>query len=168
MNVSDFIEGKGLRGRVLPVIGQYPQRLESVPEPALEWACRERGRSRVMPGVELSWSAAEVKHSKLTVPLEGDVPKGWKKSFEATVLLLGRGDWGEIQLKRGSVQVSDVEPGSEEKLRHHLESVVAQANADHEPEESEEEAPDADEPESETTDDDDGPDAEMTQRFRSF
>ena len=119
-----------------------------------------------MPEVTLDWSAAEVKKAKLTVPLEGDVPKGWKKSFEATVLLLGRGDWGEIQLKRDSVQVRDVEAGSEEKLRHHLESVVAQANADHEPEESEEEAPDADD--SETTDDDDGPDAEMTQRFRSF
>ena len=119
-----------------------------------------------MSEVSLDWPSAAVKRSKLTVSLEGDVPKGWKKSFEATVLLLGRGDWGEIQLKRGSVQVSDVEPGSEEKLRHHLESVVAQANADHEPEESEEEAPDADD--SETTDDDGGPDAEMTQRFRSF
>jgi len=121
-----------------------------------------------MSEVSLDWPSAEVKRSKLTVPLEGDIPKGWKKSFEATVLLLGRGDWGEIRLKRDGVQVSDVEPGSEEKLRHHLESVVAQANADHEPEESEEEAADADEPESEATDDDDGPDAEMTQRFRSF
>ena len=86
-----------------------------------------------MPGVELNWSAAEVKSSKLSVPLEGDIPKGWKKSFEATVVLLGHGDWGEIQLKRDSVRVSDVEPGSEEKLRFHLESVVAQANADHGP-----------------------------------
>jgi hypothetical protein len=125
-----------------------------------------------MPGVELNWSAAEVKSSKLSVPLEGDIPKGWKKSFEATVVLLGHGDWGEIQLKRDSVRVSDVEPGSEEKLRFHLESVVAQANADHEPEQpggsEEEEAPDADESESEATDGDDGPDAEMTRRFRSF
>ena len=67
------------------------------------------------------------------------------------MVLLGDGDWGEIQLKRDSVRVSDVEPGSEDKLRFHLESVVVQANADHEPEESEEEeeAPDADESESE-------------------
>ena len=122
-----------------------------------------------MPGVELSWSAAEVKDSKLTVPLEGEIPKGWKKSFEATVLLLGGGEWGEIQLKRDRVQVSDVEPGSEEKLRHHLESVVLQANADHEPEQpggsEEDEARDADESEPEAQDD--GPDAEMTRRFRS-
>jgi len=121
-----------------------------------------------MPEITLDWSAAEVKNAKLTVPLEGDIPKDWKKSFEATVLLLGHGDWGEIQLKRERVQVSDVEPGSEEKLRHHLESVVTQANADHEPEESRQEAPDADESESEASDDDDGPDAEMTRRFRSF
>ena len=120
-----------------------------------------------MPEVTLDWSAAEVKKAKLAVPLEGDVPKGWKKSFEATVMLLGHGDWGEIQLKRGTVQVSDVEPGSEEKLRHHLESVVAQANADHEPDESEDdEAPDADD--SEPGAGDEGPDAEMTRRFRSF
>ncbi|MBV8218917.1 MAG: hypothetical protein JO325_10665 [Solirubrobacterales bacterium] len=121
-----------------------------------------------MSETTLDWSAAEVKNAKLTVPLDGDIPKGWKKSFEATVLMLGGGDWGEIQIKRDRVQVSDVEPGSEEKLRHHLESVVVQANADHEAEESEEKAPDAGESEPEADDDDGGPDAEMTRRFRSF
>ena len=78
------------------------------------------------------------------MPLDGDIPKGWKRSFEATVRLLGGGEWGEIEVKKDTVRVSDVEPGSEEKLRHHLEAVVQQANADHEPDESEEdEAPDA-------------------------
>lgn len=125
-----------------------------------------------MADVALNWSTAEVKNAKLKVPLEGDIPKGWKKSFEATVVLLGSGDWGEIHLKRGGVQVSDVEPGSEEKLRFHLESVVTQANADHEPDRpagsENDEAPDADESDSGARDDDDGPDAEMTRRFRSF
>lgn len=122
-----------------------------------------------MTPVTLSWSAAEVNSSKLTVPLDGDIPKGWKKSFEATVTLLGGGEWGEIQVKRDKVQVSDVEPGSEDKLRHHLESVVAQANADHEQEEPEDdEAPDADESEPGGGEKDDGPDAEMARRFRSF
>ena len=121
-----------------------------------------------MPQVTLDWSAAEVKRSKLTVPLEGEIPKAWKKSFEAIVMLLGRGDWGEIQLKRDRVQVSEVEPGSESKLRHHLESVVMQANADQEPAASEdEEAPDTEESEPGAGDEDDGPDAEMTRRFRS-
>lgn len=117
--------------------------------------------------VTLDWSTAEVKKSKLTVALDGDVPKGWRKSFEATVRLLGGGDWGEIEVKRDTVRVSDVEPGSEEKLRHHLDAVVQQANADHEPDEGEEdEAPDA--VQSEPGAEDEGPDAEMTQRFRSF
>jgi hypothetical protein len=118
--------------------------------------------------VTLDWSTAEVKNAKLTVALDGDIPKGWRRSFDTTVRLLSAGDWGEIQVKKSKVQVGDVEPGSEEKLRHHLESVVAQANADHEPEESEdEETPDADESEPGATDEDDGPDAEMTRRFRS-
>jgi hypothetical protein len=122
-----------------------------------------------MASVTLDWSTAEVKKSKLTVALDGEVPKGWRRSFEATVRLLGGGDWGEIQVKRDAVRVSDVEPGSEEKLRHHLEAVVQQANADHEPDETQEdEAPDAVQSEPGAGDEDDGPDAEMTQRFRSL
>jgi hypothetical protein len=125
-----------------------------------------------MSPVALDWSTAEVKKSTLSVALDGDIPKGWRGSFETTVRLLGAGDWGEIQVKKGKVQVGDVEPGAEEKLRHHLEAVVQQANADHEPEKSDEseddEAQDADETEAGATDEDEGPDAEMTRRFRSF
>jgi hypothetical protein len=118
-----------------------------------------------MPPVSLDWSAAEVKSSKLTVPLDGDIPKGWKQSFETTVRLLGSGEWGDIEVKKNSVRVSDVEPGSEEKLRHHLEAVITQANADHELDEEGEEdtAADADESEDAAGDED----AEMTRRFRS-
>jgi hypothetical protein len=121
-----------------------------------------------MAEITLDWSTAEVKDSKLTVPLDGDIPKGWRQSFETTVRLLGSGDWGEIQVKRDRVRVSDVEPGSEDKLRHHLESVVAQANADHDLDEDEaDETEDDDESESGAGDEDEGPDAEMTRRFRS-
>jgi|SRR6185312_300198 hypothetical protein len=106
--------------------------------------------------MNLEWASAEVKDATLTVGLEGELPKGWKDSFERTVKLLGDGDWGDVALKKGSVRVSDVTPGSEDKLRHHLEAIVAQANADHEEHE------DGDDDERE------GPDAEMTDRFRSF
>jgi hypothetical protein len=106
--------------------------------------------------MDLEWASAEVKDANLTVALKGDAPKGWKESFERTVTLLGDGEWGEVTLKKGKVQVSDVAPGTEDKLRHHLEAIVAQANAAHE--ESDQE--DGDKP--------DGPDAEMTDRFRSF
>ena len=118
-----------------------------------------------MDEVTLDWSTAEVKNAKLTVPLDGDVPKRWKRSFEATAALLGGGEWGDVRVRKSKVEVEDVEPGSEEKLRHHLEAVIQQANAD-----ANEQAPDADrsESESEAGDDDEGPDAEMTRRFRSF
>jgi len=121
-----------------------------------------------MTQVSLDWSTAQVKSSNLTVALDGDIPKGWKQSFARTVRLLGAGEWGEIEIKKDTVRVARVEPGSEEKLRHHLEAVVAQANADHEPDEDEEDAaPDADASEHEAGDEDEGPDAEMTRRFRS-
>jgi hypothetical protein len=117
-----------------------------------------------MSSVKLEWASAEVNDAKLTVALEGDLPKDWKQSFQRTVRLLGNGDWGEVQLKKGTVQVSDVQPGSEEKLRHHLESIVAQANAAiEEPDASEDENGDG-----RRAGEDNGPDAEMTGRFREF
>ena len=112
-----------------------------------------------MPNVKLDWASAEVKDAKLTVALAGEAPKGWKQSFERTVKLLGDGDWGAVQLKKSTVQVSDIAPGSEDKLRHHLEGIVTQANAAHEERESDGSG-DGEKPE--------GPDAEMTERFRAF
>jgi hypothetical protein len=113
-----------------------------------------------MATVKLQWASAEVEDAVLTVALDGEVPKGWKQSFETTVRLLGDGEWGTVKLKKGAVRVSGVEPGTEEKLRHHLESVVAQANAaDEAPEET---------PTGTDQDEATGPDAEMTGRFRSF
>ena len=109
--------------------------------------------------MNLEWATAEVKDANLTVALTGDPPKGWKQSFERTVTLLGDGEWGAIQLKKGTVQVSDVPAGSEEKLRHHLEAIVTQANA------SQETADDDGDRDGEKPD---GPDAEMTERFRAF
>jgi len=101
---------------------------------------------------------------------DGDIPKGWKQGFETTVRLLGGGEWGEIQVKRDKVRVGDVEPGSEDELRHHIEAVVAQANADHEPDDGDEDdgAPDTDEPGAGAGAGGERPDAEMTRRFRSF
>ncbi|HEY4830539.1 MAG TPA: hypothetical protein VIH85_27480 [Solirubrobacteraceae bacterium] len=114
-----------------------------------------------MSHVELSWSEAAVKDAALSVPIEGDVPKGWKQSFERTVALLGSGDWGTIQVKKDRVLVADVAPGSEDKLKHHLDSIVAQANATAGVDEDDGEARD------ETGEDErSDPDAEMTARFR--
>jgi hypothetical protein len=119
-----------------------------------------------MPEAKLDWNAATVKDSTLSVAIEGAVPKGWKQSFETTVRLLGGGgEWGEVKLGKGTVAVSEVAPGAEEKLKHFLESVVAQANADHREPEDEGDGDDShDEKQAES----DGPDSEMTNRFRSF
>jgi hypothetical protein len=126
-----------------------------------------------MSDVTLNWSTAKVDDSKLTVDLDGELPSGWKDSFAAVArLLASSAEWGEVSLKKQSVRVADVSEGSEERLRHFLESIVAQANADHASDYSErDEEDDADDDEDEGGDDnsDDGdPDAEMSDRFRSF
>jgi hypothetical protein len=129
-----------------------------------------------MSDVTLNWSTAKVEDSKLTVDLDGELPSGWKDSFDAVARLLANSaEWGDVSLKgKRSLRVVDVSEGSEERLRHFLESVVAQANADHTPEESEsardEEGEDGDDDDEGGDDDRDdaGPDAEMSDRFRSF
>jgi hypothetical protein len=130
-----------------------------------------------MTDVKLNWSTAKVEDSKLTVDLDGELPSGWKDSFDAVARLLANSaEWGDVSLKgKKSVRVVHVSEGSEERLRHFLESVVAQANADHSPEESErdedgEDGEDDDEDDEGGDDDRDdaGPDAEMSDRFRSF
>jgi recombination DNA repair RAD52 pathway protein len=122
-----------------------------------------------MPEAKLNWSTAKVDDRQLSVDLEGEVSKEWKRSFKTTLRLLGSGDWGEVTLKKHSVRVGEVEPGSEEKLRHYLESVVAQANASQAPDEADDEhtEDEAGEDADEARDRDD-PDAKMTEQFRSF
>jgi hypothetical protein len=118
---------------------------------------------------KLDWGKAEVREAELTVTLDGDLPRGWKDTFERTAELLGRGEWGKLKLKKRTVRVSGVAPGVEDKLRHFLESVVQQANADHLPAESESEADeDARDAEDISEDSSGTEDAEMTERFQSF
>lgn len=119
-----------------------------------------------MSGVTLDWSSAEVHDGTLEVGLSGERPKGWKESFQRTVALLHGRNW-TIELKKDRVRVLGVAEGNEDRLRHFLESVVLQANSVHEETkpEARDEEPEADEDE---PDEPAGPDAEMTERFRSF
>src|SRR5438270_13005168 len=121
-----------------------------------------------MSEAKLNWSTAKVDDSALRVDLDGEIPSGWKESFDTVArLLAGSSDWGEVSLKKKkTVCVSGVSEGSEERLRHFLESVVEQANADQRPDDSEREESDeaADEDEDEDEDEGDasegsGPDA---------
>jgi hypothetical protein len=114
---------------------------------------------------KIDWSTAEVSDGKLVVAVDGELPKGYGRSFSATAHLLGQGDLAEARLKKSTIRVA-VSEGEEEKIRHFLESVVQQSNADHELTDEEDE-----EHEEEDAADDDlfrGPDAEMTERFRAF
>jgi hypothetical protein len=122
---------------------------------------------------KLDWSTAEVRDAQLTVALEGEAPRGWKDTFEATARLLGGSGWDDVQLKKHNVRVSGVSPGSEDKLRHFLESVVQQANADHHLGEEQSREGESSDEDTERSDDaskesEESPDAEMTERFRSF
>jgi hypothetical protein len=117
---------------------------------------------------KLDWSKAEVREAQLTVALEGEAPRGWKNTFERTAALLGRGEWEQVQLKKQTVRVSGVTPGGEDKLRHFLESVVQQANADHLPAETESDEDDGDADDAAEEESGASEDAEMTERFRSF
>ncbi|HET9104934.1 MAG TPA: hypothetical protein VFN55_16400 [Solirubrobacteraceae bacterium] len=115
-----------------------------------------------MAAPEIDWSSAQVRDGALSVAITGARPKGWKRTFLDTVRLLGPADWGEVSLRKGTVRVTEVSPGQEERLRHFLEGAVEQANVSHPPSDDDG-AGDAGSGPAET-----GPDAEMTARFRAF
>jgi hypothetical protein len=128
----------------------------------------------------LDWSSASVSDGKLVVTLDGELPSGWKDSFESVVTLLDRGSL-EIKLKKdGKLAVAGVAEGEEEKVRHLLEGAVQQANADTAPDDEEEDGSDSEDEADDADEDGDGDsnadddseskdtDAEMTERFRSF
>jgi len=119
-----------------------------------------------MAAVQLCWSEAEVSEGQLRVPLEPKPDKEWTRRFEGTAALLDRGAFGKVSLKKGQVRVGPIEPGCEEKLRHFLESVVLEANGPQEHEEADE--PERQEEEAQAGDRDEGPDRQMTERFRAF
>ncbi len=107
----------------------------------------------------IDWSTAEIIDGNLSVAVEGDPPKGWAKRFAGVSALLETNSkgWGEIALHRKTITVAAVQPGSEDDLRHLLESAVLQANTDLG---LREEAPEPD-PQLEQ-------EREMTDTFRSF
>ena len=124
-----------------------------------------------MEQASLDWSSAEVKNGVLSVGLDGERPKGWNKTFAATAAMLGGGaTWDKVELRKDRIKVSGVAPGVEEKLRHFLESVVLQTNADHAPEPDDESDEDQDDREEESSQEDSGDDSDsdLTSRFKAF
>jgi hypothetical protein len=117
---------------------------------------------------KLEWSTAKVHDGKLTVDLDASPKSDWKASFERVAKLIGA-DWDEVVIKKRKISVKGAMEGREEKLRHFLESVVKQANADRRATEaaSNGDAQSADEGEGDAGEEDD-PDSRMTERFRAF
>jgi hypothetical protein len=99
----------------------------------------DRGSSHRMTTFEqrqIDWTTAKISGGALTVGLVGEAPKGWSKRFDGVLALLEQGasgEWGEISLHKKTIKVDDVQEGSEEDLRHLLESVLLQVNSDFEP-----------------------------------
>jgi hypothetical protein len=122
-----------------------------------------------MAETKLNWAEATVKQGGLSVPLAGEVPKGFKDHFENTVKLLGHGEWGKVELKKKVVQVAGIDDGEPDDLRFYLEGVIEQANsavaAEEEKKAKNKGRADKD---SEDEEEAEGPDAELTERFRSF
>lgn len=85
---------------------------------------------------QIDWDTAHVQRATLTVELRGERRRGWRKHFDEVVRLLAQtsGGWGTVSLDKNVIRVADVLEGSEEALRHLLESAVHQVNADLAPE----------------------------------
>ena len=93
-----------------------------------------------MGDVKIDWRAASVDDGRLTVPLAGEPPDGFKARLAHVVERLDRGGsgWGEIKVGKAKLRVDAVVAGSERDLRHFLEAAVLQASADAEDNDDEE------------------------------
>lgn len=112
---------------------------------------------------EIDWGGAEVSAGVATLPLTGRAPKDWRERFSAVAALLGQkgsARWGEVKVTGKAVEVSELQPGAEEDLRHFLESVVAQVNSELS-ENERQAAPEQRDPQAAS-------DAESAQRLRAF
>jgi len=90
-----------------------------------------------MDEITLDWSTAEVKDGTVTVELSAKPPSDWAQHFDRTVELLHRGNWADVKLKNKKIRLGVVIAGSEDDVRHFLESVVLEANTTIEPDEQE-------------------------------
>ena len=93
-----------------------------------------------MGDVKIDWGAASVDDGRLTVPLAGEPPDGFKERLTHVVERLDRGGsgWGDIKVGKAKLRVDAVAAGSERDLRHFLEAALLQASADAEDEDDEE------------------------------
>jgi len=85
-----------------------------------------------MASREIDWETAEVRDATLRVELTGNPARRWSERFKAVLAQLDRrsAGWDEVKLTKRGIEVTGVQAGAEADLRHLLESVVLQVNAD--------------------------------------
>jgi hypothetical protein len=110
---------------------------------------------------EIDWASAEVHDGKVVVALTGKSSKAWSEAFDGVLRLLGHGTggWEKVAHEKKTIEVDGLQPKAEGDLRHFLEAVVVQVNA---------EVAEAPEPEPEPADPQELEDQEMTATLRSF
>jgi hypothetical protein len=121
--------------------------------------------------LRLDWSTAVVSDGTLTVGFSGRPPKKWREVFERTLVLLSQGRWaGDLNSRRGTVQISSVELGDEDRVRQLLEGAVLEANTTLVSEDELFNDPAGDEEHGGADEDpaDPAPDQELTEHFRAF
>lgn len=136
---------------------------EGALRPALDGGA-SRVQNRLMAAApEIDWATATVEAATLHVELAGDAPRGWQGRFKAVARLLDQagGRWAAVTVTGGVITVKGLAAGVESDLRHFLESVVQQVNADLDLAAEPEREPSA--PERRRT-----ADREMASRFRAF
>jgi hypothetical protein len=81
---------------------------------------------------EIDWASAEVHEGHVVVGLTGKPSQAWSDSFDGVLRLLGHGTgaWGEIDHDKKAIKVQGLQPKAERELRHFLEAVVVQVNAE--------------------------------------
>jgi hypothetical protein len=115
---------------------------------------------------EIDWASAEVHERSVVIGLTGKSSKAWNDSFDGVLHLLGHGTggWREIGHDKKTIKVQGLQPKAERDLRHFLEAVVVQVNAELAESESESEP----EPGAEPTDQQELEDEAMAATLRSF
>jgi hypothetical protein len=65
---------------------------------------------------QIEWATAETEGGTLTVALSGAAGKAWSRRFDGVLALLGQGEhpWGEIKLRKNTIEVGAVSEGAEE------------------------------------------------------
>jgi hypothetical protein len=111
---------------------------------------------------EIDWSSAQVHDGTLTVDLDGASSKGWRTQFERVLTMLDspHASWGEVSIGKKNIQVTELMEGTEDEVRHFLESIVLEVNSGLEPDAAE----GSDEANSPAVD----PEEQMAETFRGF